>query len=789
MGNYEQLKAAVSDVIKTNGTQAITGQVLQNTLLTIINSLGSNYQFVGIAETNTNPGTPDQNVFYLAGEGTYTNFSNLTIETGQLGVLKWNGSWSKQVLEIGASGGNVILNWNTDTATTRKEVLSKYRKEGLQISYKDPEKGWINEQYVGINTSDTEWVKDQNWEKIPNETLIDSIQEKMYENTKTLSSLQDCFSTKSNIYNGELSQSGYYNQYDNGKPADSNGFIRDPSPFNLIGGEKLYYYIENYSSSIRLLEYDENDDFIKQTSLNRISGFITLDNNTKKGRLYADVDFDNRFSLGYEEFSQYEVYTLELKGENIKDGSIEKEKLNPTILEPLNKIPLLENEILQLQSYFVYVNNLVLNGNMSDGTNNWLKFSQTANLTIEDSALKITETKTDVSNVYIRQNISEENVIVGKKYFVAFESNVSRQAKAIRMMLYSSGNISSPFSSLVSENKEIGWTNNYGIISVPENTLEGTLYFTLRADYTSGSEFALSVKNVMIFPLDEFEEIGLIDAIDIFEFIQNNFNGYIGQSQNVADLKYILNEVSKIDTRLYGKTTVVFGDSVMDYCNIPETLAKISGMNVINCAVGGTRMGQHIYENYGAWSFYKLADAIVSGDYSEQEAATSIGKNILQRIANLISINWEEVDNLIIGFGTNDWISSNNINIPGEDFTSIYYSLVYGLSKIMTKYPKIKIYVITPSFRIFEGESSDTYIYNQNNLTLPQVVECIEKGAKFCHVLCCNNYWELQINKDNYKYYLDGTDTESGDSGYVHPNITVGAQAFANRIFNYMKSN
>lgn len=33
MGNYEQLKQAVSDVIKTNGNREITGGIMQNTLL------------------------------------------------------------------------------------------------------------------------------------------------------------------------------------------------------------------------------------------------------------------------------------------------------------------------------------------------------------------------------------------------------------------------------------------------------------------------------------------------------------------------------------------------------------------------------------------------------------------------------------------------------------------------------------------------------------------------------------------------------------------------------------
>jgi lysophospholipase L1-like esterase len=179
MANWAVLKAAIADVIKTNDNQEITGAALQSTLLAMINSLGSNYQFVGIAETNTNPGTPDQNVFYLAGEGTYINFSNLTIDIGQIGVLKWDGSWSKQVLEVGSGGGNMILDWNTDIATTRKQVLAKYRKPGIQISYKEPQEGWINEQYIGTLITDVEWVKNNNWKQIPNQKSLLEIDKKI----------------------------------------------------------------------------------------------------------------------------------------------------------------------------------------------------------------------------------------------------------------------------------------------------------------------------------------------------------------------------------------------------------------------------------------------------------------------------------------------------------------------------------------------------------------------------------------------------------------------------------
>jgi hypothetical protein len=76
MGNYEELKAAVASVIETNGNQEITGAILQNALLSIISTVGSNATFAGIATPDTNPGAPDQNVFWIATEnGTYSNFN------------------------------------------------------------------------------------------------------------------------------------------------------------------------------------------------------------------------------------------------------------------------------------------------------------------------------------------------------------------------------------------------------------------------------------------------------------------------------------------------------------------------------------------------------------------------------------------------------------------------------------------------------------------------------------------------------------------------------------------
>lgn len=82
MANYTDLKAAIVAVIKANGNNEITGTILQSTLLSIVNSVGVNATFKGVANSTTNPGTPDQNVFYIARTpGEYVNFG-LTVPTG-----------------------------------------------------------------------------------------------------------------------------------------------------------------------------------------------------------------------------------------------------------------------------------------------------------------------------------------------------------------------------------------------------------------------------------------------------------------------------------------------------------------------------------------------------------------------------------------------------------------------------------------------------------------------------------------------------------------------------------
>lgn len=103
MSEYSSLKATINANVKTNGNQEITGSIMNSVLNAMVDSLGAGYQFIGVA-TPTNPGsaqTPDYKCFYLATTpGTYTNLGGLVVADGEVALLKYDTSWTKEVTGI-----------------------------------------------------------------------------------------------------------------------------------------------------------------------------------------------------------------------------------------------------------------------------------------------------------------------------------------------------------------------------------------------------------------------------------------------------------------------------------------------------------------------------------------------------------------------------------------------------------------------------------------------------------------------------------------------------------------
>lgn len=142
MANWDTLKSAIAGIIKTNGNQEITGQLLQNVLNNIVSSVGENATFAGIASLDTNPGAPDGPVFYLtATAGTYPNFNGIEVRNGEAVILLWNNNtWSKKVtgfvtqekfLQLGSEVGVIKQVLKTTTRLFTKNEIP----QGSTIRY------------------------------------------------------------------------------------------------------------------------------------------------------------------------------------------------------------------------------------------------------------------------------------------------------------------------------------------------------------------------------------------------------------------------------------------------------------------------------------------------------------------------------------------------------------------------------------------------------------------------------------------------------------------------------
>lgn len=102
MAKYSNTKAKINEKITTNSAQAITGNVLNEVLQTMVDSLGADYQFGGLVQPGSTFTEGEQPVVFLATTpGTYTNFGGIVVADGEVALLVWSGTaWSKQTPDI-----------------------------------------------------------------------------------------------------------------------------------------------------------------------------------------------------------------------------------------------------------------------------------------------------------------------------------------------------------------------------------------------------------------------------------------------------------------------------------------------------------------------------------------------------------------------------------------------------------------------------------------------------------------------------------------------------------------
>lgn len=129
--NYANLIQNITENIKTNGSQAITAQVLQDVLVDMVGELGQSGALLGgVIDTSFVPdSTNDAQVVYIAeSPGTYTNFNGLVVGAGEVAFFYFDGNaWAKSSVDV-----LEVVNSLNSTATDK--ALSAAMGKQLQDS-------------------------------------------------------------------------------------------------------------------------------------------------------------------------------------------------------------------------------------------------------------------------------------------------------------------------------------------------------------------------------------------------------------------------------------------------------------------------------------------------------------------------------------------------------------------------------------------------------------------------------------------------------------------------------
>lgn len=215
---------------------------------------------------------------------------------------------------------------------------------------------------------------------------------------------------------------------------------------------------------------------------------------------------------------------------------------------------------------------------------------------------------------------------------------------------------------------------------------------------------------------------------------------------------------------LSNKKIVFFGDSIFgmtrDDTSVAAYTSKFAGATTYNVGFGGCRMSVHPSTGYAAFSMWALADAITTGNFTTQDAQVSSGADYFsQQLALLKSIDFNNIDAIIIHYGTNDFTGNVEIDnsADDDDTTTLCGALRYAIQKIKTTYPKIHIFISLPIYRMWDNIGAEAYANSQGKKLREFGLAMADVASEFnCPVI--DGYKALGVDSyNNAAFSIDGT--------------------------------
>lgn len=243
--------------------------------------------------------------------------------------------------------------------------------------------------------------------------------------------------------------------------------------------------------------------------------------------------------------------------------------------------------------------------------------------------------------------------------------------------------------------------------------------------------------------------------------------GRTDSSSNNGELSW--NELSQVSS----KQVVFLGDSITqnleeDGQSYPDIVSELTGVDAHNFGFGGTSLSTHPAESFDAYSFTSLTNAISTGDFTQQREALSdpeIPEYFEEKLTNLESINWDEIDIVVVMYGANDWGKPIENPADSHDTNTFLGAGRTGVETILEKHPHVQFLFVPSIYRFwpdFDNVDSDT---SENILGIKpyEYSEAIEELADEYNFPSTDTLDSLGINEYNRLLYFNDFDG-------THPN-------------------
>lgn len=792
MGNYEQLKQAVSDVIKTNGNQEITGKIMQNALLSIIATVGSNATFAGIAIPSTNPGTPDQNVFWIAStNGIYSNFNAIEVNDEVVIFTNKTGSWVKQSTGIALSQSlkdiekkaAIAIDFNTDLETTRLQVAKSNRRTGKILSYRNDTTGELTtEMYIGTSMDDKYWQDSLFWASIFPSTKLPFINISFVTNSTYNSPNKARLALPNTYYKRE----GLIFSY-----KDDTGIYRSYLYLGQISGIESYIPIDNYC--FETLSYNTNVSNTRQqvSIIARKKGFTITYNDginqvieTYKGATFDDSNWIKNSNwekiLTYKDFNEI----LELNY-NIYD-TITQSSINKVYNELLYENKTIDNSGNVIKGNGVVIEAIEIPKNKKFiYTNSYSLFFYTGtkdNLVFLSKIISITGNGVDIRKKEIPKDATFVKGWNNKErqfYYIGFEENFI------------------PIQFGITEIPNIDYDKNIII----NNIIEG--YNNVNGSYQSNASY----KTTQFIPIDTNVKSIFTNAFSVGTYNElGEWIKYTGTQLNTFRDVKIDNTPSYIVLNFQNTTLFPFASVNYFPCKVEEIKESLLNINtIIRLSYEGkkfTSYGDSIVELISwqkyVWKFLRMADHYNRGiggskitdvnpknkkvdengyyNASNPDSGTITISDYMcgdERI-NTIPL---DTDILCVYAGANDITASVEIGTL-EDGDESHFMYAYGLMirKLVARLPNAKIFLCTPH-NFYNSYNNADYPYkNRIELTILDYCKVIKDVAAIYGLPVIDVNALSRISTLNIKEYL---------IDQVHPNAK-GGRLIANVVINEM---